>query len=188
MDTKCPKCGGVFSRNVTRDGEGLSLICRNCGDAVKVNGLVIMAFADDSDPSKDRERFVEGIEESTVRTWYTFDSAKLFMDAWRKMVEKPDGMWYWVFYNGECICSGACDPYDEDIFDEEFGLDETGEPVVEPHWKEMKWSNWKECSYCGSAVQQAEDYERSGLYQFCPRCGKRVTKQEPAWWRGGAHE
>jgi hypothetical protein len=38
------------------------------------------------------------------------------------MVEEPDGMWYWVVADGELICSGACDPYDEEIFEEHWNL------------------------------------------------------------------
>ena len=122
MGLKCQKCESAFSGSVSREGDGLSITCQNCGAAAKVNGLIIMAFADDSDPGKDRERFVENIEKSMVRTWYTYDTVEVFMEHWRKMVEEPDGMWYWVLYKGECICSGACDPYDEDIFDEAFKL------------------------------------------------------------------
>lgn len=42
-------------------------------------------------------------------------------------------------------------------------------------WKDGRWNNWKECPYCGSSIQQAEDFERTGLYEFCPRCGKRMS-------------
>lgn len=180
MELKCSKCGQDQSAVVSKGADGWCFTCAKCGSVEHMmgqpDGLVVMAFADDSDPQKDRERFVENIEGSVVRTWYTFDTVKAFMDAWREMVENPDGMWYWVLYNGKCICSGACDPYDEDIFNEEFDLDEDGNPVVGPHWKETRYGNWKKCSCCGAEVQQAEDYERSGIYQFCPRCGEKMMR------------
>ena len=130
MELKCSKCGHTYSGRVTKDGNGLFYACPKCRTVNGADGLVVMAFAEDGDPKKDQERFVSDIEKSEVRTWYAYDTVEAFMDHWHKMVKSPDGMWYWVIYKGECICSGACDPYDEDIFKKEFGLSAvTGEEL-----------------------------------------------------------
>lgn len=36
--------------------------------------------------------------------------------------EGPYGMWYWVLDHGECICSGAVDPDDIEIFNRHWSL------------------------------------------------------------------
>jgi hypothetical protein len=38
--------------------------------------------------------------------------------------------WTWVLDNGELICSGACDPGDEEIFEEYFGFEKENKPMT----------------------------------------------------------
>lgn len=98
-------------------------ICPKCGQSFDVaipRGLVVMMFADDSNPEKDVENFVDDFKDAaTIRTCYVFNSVADFAAAWRKMVGNPDGMWYFVLYKGKQIMSGACDDGDEDYFKEE---------------------------------------------------------------------
>lgn len=60
----------------------------------------------------------------TVKKIYCFDSPEEFIEYFKTVRAAPVSMWYWVIaVNGdetECICSGACDYDDYDIFVEYF--------------------------------------------------------------------
>lgn len=49
---------------------------------------------------------------------YTFATPEEFVEKW---YELPEGDWYWVFDEGEIICSGAIDPADIEIFEGHWG-------------------------------------------------------------------
>lgn len=51
---------------------------------------------------------------------YFFDTPQEFIKKW---YELDEGVWYWVFVNGEEICSGAVDPNDLEIFEDYFGME-----------------------------------------------------------------
>ena len=50
---------------------------------------------------------------------YTFDTPEEFIKKW---YELDEGAWYWVFANGDEICSGAVDPNDIEIFEDYFDM------------------------------------------------------------------
>jgi hypothetical protein len=122
MKLTCESCLNEYDGIVFRDELGWHGVCPDCGASFLVDfptGLIVMAFTDDRDPDKDSENFTDDFKDTaTIRTYYTFDSVAEFAAAWRKMVEDPDGMWYFVLYDGKLYVSGACDPYDEDYFKE----------------------------------------------------------------------
>lgn len=95
---------------------------------------ITMAFTDpiDTDPPETRYRyFTDEYTGKGVHTWYTSPSVEGFINAWIGIYDKPPGMWYWVLEDGECICSGACDPYDIDIFIEYWHLEEYSDAIHE---------------------------------------------------------
>ena len=102
MKLTCADCGFESDEAIVRDGLGWKGICPKCGQSFDVaipRGLVVMMFADDSNPEKDAENFVDDFKDAaTIRTCYVFNSVADFAAAWRKMVGNPDGMWYFVLY------------------------------------------------------------------------------------------
>lgn len=126
MKLTCMSCLHEFEGNITRDELGWHGVCPKCGASFPVavpQGKIVMAFVDDSDSSKDGEHFTDDFRGKDIRTYYAFDTVDEFMEAWYKMSDDPDGMWYWVLDNGKLICSGACDPNDDESFGEHFGFD-----------------------------------------------------------------
>ena len=125
MNHTCNKCGASFEGPIHHDENGWHAVCPKCGEPFDVSlpdKPIIMAFVDDSDPDKDCENFVDDFPPASLRTVYGFDSLTEFIPAWRKMSEKPDGMWYFLIADGVQFCSGACDPGDEEIIEEHFGI------------------------------------------------------------------
>jgi len=115
MNLKCLQCGSEFSGPISKDALGWHSLCPECGGSFDVDvpeGRIVMAFAwDETD-----EFFTDDWDDNNlIATYYAFDDNKEFLDAWEKMSENPDGMWYWIMVDGRCICSGACDPGDIDI-------------------------------------------------------------------------
>lgn len=126
MKLKCLNCGREFEGSVSYDDLGWHSLCSECGSSFDVDlpkGKIVMAFVNDEDPEKDWEHFTDDWRGNDIRTYYAFDTPEEFMRAWRKMEEDPDGMWYWVLVDGQLICSGACDPNDEEIFADYFGFE-----------------------------------------------------------------
>lgn len=54
-----------------------------------------------------------------IKESYIFDTPDEFIQKW---YELDEGYWYWVFVNGEEICSGAIDPNDIELFEDYFGI------------------------------------------------------------------
>ena len=122
MKLKCLNCGHEFDGSIGKDELGWHSSCPECECSFDVDvptGRIIMAFAwDETD-----EYFTDDWQDDNeITTYYTFDTPEEFMEAWNKMVDNPDGMWYWVIDGDKLICSGACDPYDEEIFVENWEL------------------------------------------------------------------
>ena len=84
--------------------------------------MVIMGFVECSDPDKDKENFTDNYQGQDLRSIYIANDEAGFFRHWRGMKKNPDGMWYWVWYQGKCICSGACDPDDCKGFKEAFKM------------------------------------------------------------------
>lgn len=55
-----------------------------------------------------------------VKSHYSFDTYKDFIEKWHKLCKNPDSRWYWVLLDGCVICSGSCDPQDIEIFKDYF--------------------------------------------------------------------
>ena len=122
MKLRCQNCGHEFDGGFTKDSFGGHCVCPKCNTGFGVDvleGRIIMAFAwDETD-----EYFTDDWnDDNKIATYYTFNAPGEFIKAWEKMVEDPDGMWYWVLDGEELVCSGACDPGDIDIFENYWGL------------------------------------------------------------------
>ena len=120
MKLNCLHCGHEFDGTISKDKLGWHSNCPKCSGSFDVDvpvGRIVMAFAWDEDD----EYFTDDwYDDNEIYTYYAFNTPKEFIDAWKKMACSddvwPDSMWYWVLDNGELICSGACDPYDIEIF------------------------------------------------------------------------
>lgn len=118
MKLNCLHCGHEFDGSITKDELGWHSSCPECGCSFDVDvpdGKIVMVFAwDETD-----EYFTnDWYDNNEFATYYAFDTPEEFIEAWNNMVDNPDGMWYWVLDDGELVCSGACDPYDIEIFEE----------------------------------------------------------------------
>lgn len=98
---------------------------------------IMMAFADpiDKNPPKTRYKyFTDKYTGEGVHTQIAFDSVEEFINTWIRIYDKPYGMWYWVLDDWECVCSGACDMLDINIFIEHWHL----EPYKDDIYESMK--------------------------------------------------
>ena len=92
---------------------------------VNIDAPIIIAFTD-----KIRDRvvadpyiyFTEKFTGAGLIAVYGCFNVKDFFALMEHLIEHPDGMWYWVLHEGKCICSGACDPDDMEIFENYFGI------------------------------------------------------------------
>ena len=96
--------------------------CFNCNETININipkAKILMLFT----KYINWDTFEDDHTKNQIYDFYAFSSVKSFMDTWREVVNNPDGPWYWVIdvKSGDYICSGACDPDDEEIFKEYFG-------------------------------------------------------------------
>ena len=124
MKLKCLHCEHEFDGSISKDNFGWHSSCPKCECSFDVDvpiGRIIMAFAwDETD-----EYFTDDWhDDNELATYYAFNTPEEFMIAWKKMSECPDGMWYWVMDGDNCVCSGACDPYDIEIFEEYWNITE----------------------------------------------------------------
>lgn len=102
---------------------------------------IVIAFTDpiDTDPPETRYRyFTDNFTGDGVHTWYNCYGVEAFINRWIQLYDKPNGMWYWVLDDGKCICSGACDPDDIDIFIEHWHLEAYSNNIHES----MKTREW----------------------------------------------
>ena len=123
MKLQCANCGHFFDGSISYDELGWHSYCKECNSSFDTDvptGKIIMLFADDID---DWTSFSDDHTQNEICSYYAFDSVNSFIRQWRKKVEEPDSMWYWVIDsdNGRTICSGACDPNDRSIFKDYFG-------------------------------------------------------------------
>lgn len=70
---------------------------------------------------------------------------------WNDVLNSEEGNWYWVFANGECICSGAVDPGDLEIFKDYFGVS-FDELSRQPHEKEVVESFREKTEECFNKI------------------------------------
>lgn len=120
MKLKCLNCGYEFEGGISKDELGWHSSCPKCECSFDVdvpNGKIIMAFTDPIDDEENRYRyFTDDFTGEYVNTYYAFDTVKEFINKWAEICEEPNGMWYWVMDGEHCVCSGACDPMDIEIF------------------------------------------------------------------------
>lgn len=92
---------------------------------VNIDAPIIVAFTDKIRDHVALDPYVYFTEEFTGKglvAVYGCTNVKDFFSLMEHLIEYPDGMWYWVLHEGKCICSGACDPYDMESFEEYFGI------------------------------------------------------------------
>lgn len=118
---ECPHCGHKYY------GSGYSYEnewhgkCAKCGKEfvlyVPIAPYVIV-FMDDYDDSSFLENFsIYGDEaEYEAVSYYALQTPEEFVKKHLELSECPDSMWYGVFEDKRLVCSGACDPYDAEIF------------------------------------------------------------------------
>ena len=91
---------------------------------INTDGKIIMAFTDPVDGDENPYKyFTDNFTGEGVHTYHIFYTVEDFIAKWEEINGYVNGMWYWVLDNGKCICSGACDPDDIEIFKEHWGLD-----------------------------------------------------------------
>lgn len=122
MNLKCLHCENKFDGTITYDKLGWHSVCPECGCSFDVdvpNGKILMLFGDNIDWGT----FEDNHLKNEICFYRAYNSVRSFMNSWRKISEEPESMWYWVIdgSNGLYICSGACDPYDREIFKDYFG-------------------------------------------------------------------
>lgn len=127
MKLKCLHCENKFDGNISYDELGWHSVCPECGGSFDVDvpdGKIVMAFTDpvDDDEENCYKYFTDDFTGECVHTYYAFDTVEEFIKKWLEIYEEPNGMWYWVLDGECCICSGACDPCDIEIFNEYWGL------------------------------------------------------------------
>ncbi len=123
MKLQCTHCGEVYEGTITRKGNGWYSVCPHCKKDSEYeipDKKIVMLFLDDNRDDYE-DFFTNGLMDGTpIISCYAYDSEKEFLEGWNKIKENPDSMWYWVFKDGEQICSGACDPGDIYEFLENF--------------------------------------------------------------------
>ena len=122
MKLSCLNCNHEFDGRFFKDELGWHSVCPECGSSFDVDlpeGRIIMAFTDPVDGEENPYKyFTDDFTGQGIHTYYAFNSVKDFIQKWKEICNKSNGMWYWVVDNGKTICSGACDPDDINIFKE----------------------------------------------------------------------
>ena len=91
---------------------------------INTDEKIIMAFTDPVDGDENPYKyFTDNFTGKGVHSYFIFNTPEEFITKWLEIHDKPNGMWYWVLDKGKCICSGACDPDDIEIFKEYWGLE-----------------------------------------------------------------
>ena len=126
MKLKCLQCEHEFDDGISYDELGWHSSCPKCGGSFDVDvptGRIVMAFTDPVDDDENPYKyFTDDFTGEYVHTYYAFDTVEEFLEKWEEIYDEPNGMWYWVLDDGELVCSGACDPYDIEIFEEHWGI------------------------------------------------------------------
>lgn len=143
----CLNCSHEFVGTISFDSLGWHSVCPKCGSSFDVDapeGRIKMLFLDTEEVEEcDFDCFYNG---EAVCSFYTFDTVKEFFTKWKEISECPDSMWYLVFdgdiKDENCICSGACDPYDIGIFMEHFFCNEDGICYPKLHERNPKYTYW----------------------------------------------
>ena len=126
MKLTCLNCGCEFEGRIFKDRLGWHGVCPECKgsfDTEVPKGKIVMAFTDPVDDDNEPYKyFTEKFTGKGIHTYYAFDTPEEFVQKWKKIQGKPNGMWYWVMDNEKLICSGACDPDDIMIFENHWNI------------------------------------------------------------------
>lgn len=82
------------------------------------NDKIMIALLDDNYYTE-HHSYPEEYHSRYAHKTYVFDTPQEFIEKW---YELDEGIWYWVFVNGNVICSGAVDPDDIETFEEHFNM------------------------------------------------------------------
>lgn len=91
-----------------------------------------------------------------------------------------------ALYTGDCRGCGECcsrfmpvSPFDRvrlEVYVRRNGI-QPAEPRAEYDLLCPYLTDGRECSVCGCRVEDEEHYHVSGVWNFCPQCGRRVVKR-----------
>ena len=126
MKLVCNRCDHEFDGWIAKGKGPWVAICPECGEIFPVDireKRIVMMFtdADDDHPNERYRYFTDNPNTLYIWHYFAYDTPEEFIEAWKEISKTPHGMWYWVIDNGQCFCSGACDPDDIEIFKEHFG-------------------------------------------------------------------
>lgn len=120
-------CDGSFSHDWEDMLDWVNLVYREekeIGDVVPderpdepVPEDKIMVAILDADYYEKHGSYPEEYRSEYAHEVYLFDTPEEFVNKW---YELPEGDWYWVYADGDVICSGAIDPNDIEIFEDYF--------------------------------------------------------------------
>lgn len=141
----CLNCEHEFDGDVSLDALGWHSACPECKSTFDVDvpdRRFVIAFAKDGPPDDPCRYQTDSFTGEGVASIHAFGTAEEFIECWKKLSEQPEGMWYWCLdaYPGQsytnepvfCICSGACDPSDIEIFAAYPPLSEAAAQLQEP--------------------------------------------------------
>lgn len=127
MKLTCLQCDHTFEGSISKDELGWHSSCPVCEGSFDVDvpeGNIVMAFTDKVDDAEDPYRyFTDSFTGEGIFHYFAYDTPEEFVAAWNEISNNPPGMWYFVLVEGRCICSGACDPGDIDIFSDYWDKD-----------------------------------------------------------------
>lgn len=95
-------------------------ICPFCHEETLTDIEQKSIYAILSEDDIDNRHFEDFFDGECVKEAFGFDTVEEFITWWEKAVDEQPSMWYHVIRDGIQICAGAIDPYDIDIFRENF--------------------------------------------------------------------
>ena len=130
MNFICTHCDRHYNGVMCKKENTWESTCPLCNETnilIPPEAPIIMMYTDAIDPIDSSDNpykyFTDNPNTDYICNYFTFDTPTEFISEWKRIVNEPRGMWYWVIENGECICSGAPDPYDIEIFNDHWKLD-----------------------------------------------------------------
>lgn len=125
MRVDCPRCNLAVNATITcKNNSDWYMDCPICKQKTKISipettKPIIMAFS--------KEVYCEPLEwyETDICAIYGFDEPEELIDKWHEVLKDYEGFWYYIIHSGMAICSGVCDPNDEEIIIEYFDLSQS---------------------------------------------------------------
>lgn len=136
MNLKCLQCEHEFEGSICYDELGWHSGCPECGGSFDVDvpdGHIVMAFCTKIDGDNPYVNFTNNLKDASIISYYAFSSRKEFLKKWEEKVydENPDGMWYWIIEDDNCITNGGPNPEDIELICDAWGIgtDDSGYDV-----------------------------------------------------------